>query len=480
MEATENLQLPYIMPSQAQKHVTHNEAIRALDALVQLCVADRDLASPPATPEAGRRYVVAAGASGAWAGQEQRIAAWQDGAWAFFAPLPGWLAWVEDEARLFVFDGAGWSLAALANVNPVGLAGINTTADATDRLAVKSHSTRFDHDGSHHRLKINKAAAGDTASVLFQRGYGGHAEIGLAGDDDLHLKVSADGIAWTEALRIGAADGRVKLPAAPALVHEDQVATRRHIREILNANRTYYVRSDGADTHDGLANTAGGALLTLQAAFAACLKLDFNGYSVTISVQPGTYASGLNVNAPWVGGNLTLSLASGAVIDPASGHCISISALGGIFSIGGSGKLQNANAGCQAIQVSAPGIVNFSGIAFGQMSASGIHIYAIGTGVQVTATGSYGVEGGGAAHMQAYYGAMITCNNRTVTLTGVPAFTAYGVAVGCSVVRMTGNTFSGSATGARHSASRNGVIWHGGSTWPGSAAGSETTGAQAG
>ena len=29
MEQTANLQLPYIMPSQAQKHVTHNEAVRA-------------------------------------------------------------------------------------------------------------------------------------------------------------------------------------------------------------------------------------------------------------------------------------------------------------------------------------------------------------------------------------------------------------------------------------------------------------------
>ncbi len=43
MEQSANLQLPYIMPSQAQKHVTHNEAIRTLDALVQLAVLDRDL-----------------------------------------------------------------------------------------------------------------------------------------------------------------------------------------------------------------------------------------------------------------------------------------------------------------------------------------------------------------------------------------------------------------------------------------------------
>ncbi|MBS2268064.1 DUF2793 domain-containing protein, partial [Salmonella enterica subsp. enterica serovar Typhimurium] len=56
MDQTPNLQLPYIAPSQAQKHVTHNEAIRALDALVQLCVASRTLKEPPAEPREGNRY----------------------------------------------------------------------------------------------------------------------------------------------------------------------------------------------------------------------------------------------------------------------------------------------------------------------------------------------------------------------------------------------------------------------------------------
>ena len=48
MTTSENLDLPYIMPSQAQKHVTHNEAIRALDAILQLTVLSRSVSSPPA------------------------------------------------------------------------------------------------------------------------------------------------------------------------------------------------------------------------------------------------------------------------------------------------------------------------------------------------------------------------------------------------------------------------------------------------
>ncbi|MGC4023892.1 MAG: DUF2793 domain-containing protein [Mesorhizobium sp.] len=58
MEETSNLALPYILPSQAQKHVTHNEALRRLDALVQLAVVSRATGTPPASPTEGDRYIV--------------------------------------------------------------------------------------------------------------------------------------------------------------------------------------------------------------------------------------------------------------------------------------------------------------------------------------------------------------------------------------------------------------------------------------
>ena len=59
LDTTPNLGLPYIMAAQSQKHVTHNEALRALDAIVQLSVLDRDLAAPPGSPANGDRYIAA-------------------------------------------------------------------------------------------------------------------------------------------------------------------------------------------------------------------------------------------------------------------------------------------------------------------------------------------------------------------------------------------------------------------------------------
>ena len=101
------LSLPYILPAQAQKHVTHNEAISQLDVIVQLAVTARNLATPPATPAQNDRYIVAAAATGAWAGKSGNIALYDSGAWAFYAPNAGWTAWVSAEKLLASFDGEG-------------------------------------------------------------------------------------------------------------------------------------------------------------------------------------------------------------------------------------------------------------------------------------------------------------------------------------------------------------------------------------
>lgn len=208
METTPNLDLPYIMPSQAQKHVTHNEAIRALDAIVQLAVLDRALTEPPVGPADGSRYIVADAATGIWSGKDGQIAAFQDGAWAYYPPAEGWLAWVLDENCLLAWDGATWMAAAVQSVNPAPLVGVNATADASNRLSVGSPAVLFSHDGAGHQVKINKAAAGETASVLYQTGFSGRAEMGLAGDDDFHVKVSVDGASWKEAIVVKGASGR--------------------------------------------------------------------------------------------------------------------------------------------------------------------------------------------------------------------------------------------------------------------------------
>ncbi|MBC7163576.1 MAG: DUF2793 domain-containing protein [Roseovarius sp.] len=202
------LSLPFILPAQAQKHVTHNEALGILDILVQLAVSDRALSAPPANPAEGERHIVANGAVGEWAGAERQIATWTDGNWRFIEPRPGWRAEVLSEERSVVFDGTAW-VERLPDLDNLAGVGVGTAADAVNRLAVASPATLLTHEGAGHQLKLNKAAQGDTASLLFQTNWSGRAEMGTAGADDWSIKVSADGATWTEALRVAGASGLV-------------------------------------------------------------------------------------------------------------------------------------------------------------------------------------------------------------------------------------------------------------------------------
>lgn len=214
MDRSPNLDLPFILPSQAQKHVTHNEALSLLDAVVQLSVRSRGLSAPPLSPAEGERYIAAVVASGIWAGHDGEIAAYSAGGWTLVAPQPGWLAYVEDEQCLLVHDGADWSPVIDNALNPASLVGVNTVADAGNRLAVKSDAVLMSHDdvtpgSGDMRLALNKSATANTASLTFQTGWSGRAEFGLAGDDDWHVKVSPDGTAWKEALVADLHDGRI-------------------------------------------------------------------------------------------------------------------------------------------------------------------------------------------------------------------------------------------------------------------------------
>ena len=108
MSNSPNLQLPYIDANQNQKHVTHNAALLILDALVDCNVVSTTLAAPPASPGDGQCWIVAVGGTGAWAGKDGQIAAWQDGAWSFYAPKVGFTAYADDRATLLVWNGTAW------------------------------------------------------------------------------------------------------------------------------------------------------------------------------------------------------------------------------------------------------------------------------------------------------------------------------------------------------------------------------------
>lgn len=107
MTDTPKIGLPYIDTGQAQKELTHNEALNRLDVMLQPAVVNSTTSAPPGAPTDGQAWIVATGASGAWAGKVGQIAAWFGG-WKFFVPVDGWKLWDTALGRTLTFDGTVW------------------------------------------------------------------------------------------------------------------------------------------------------------------------------------------------------------------------------------------------------------------------------------------------------------------------------------------------------------------------------------
>jgi hypothetical protein len=201
MTDTPNLALPLIAAAQAQKHVTHNEALAAIDVLLQCAVLDKDLATPPVAPAEGARYIIGPSPGGGWAGQHHRIAAWQDGAWRFYAPQTGFIAFVVDEGLLYFHADSGWTplTAAVGAFQNLALLGLGTTADTANPFSAKLNKALWtakslaEGGTGDLRYTLNKDAAANVLSLLFQTGFAARAELGLVGNDDLVLRLSPDG-----------------------------------------------------------------------------------------------------------------------------------------------------------------------------------------------------------------------------------------------------------------------------------------------
>lgn len=260
-----------------------------------------------------------------------------------------------------------------------------------------------------------------------------------------------------------------------------QFAREDHIhpgREVLTASRTYYVRKDGSDSNDGLADSVSGAFLTIQKALDTAYALDFSIYNITIQVRAGTYAERLTLKEYVGAGFLSITgdpaAPSNVVISATSGACFSgaghrLTALNGF-------KLQTTTSG-EGIKLSAGARLTYQNIDFGTIVNSQVYIEG---GATAQLIGPCTISGGATSHVFASAGAYLNISGRTITLTGTPAFSgAFAIVDSPAFILAAGNTFSGAATGKRFDATLNGVIntsGGGANYFPGNAAGTNPTG----
>lgn len=293
-----------------------------------------------------------------------------------------------------------------------------------------------------------------TRSVLESSNSG--AAISLSGNAKVFVTAAAGDIVQLDDLTAAnitdaSAAGKALLTAA------DEAAQRvaLSVREQLTADRTYYVRTDGSDSNNGLSDTPGGAFLTIQKAMQVAASVDLAGFTLKVKVGPGTYAE--NVVLPIVVGGLAtlegdISDWDAVVISPASGDAVLIQGAGNFWTVLGI-KVESATG--SGITINKLAALDYGQVDFGACALR--HISCNNSG-QFFAVGDSEISGSAQNHIYCN-GASGVCAGRTVTIgAGINFTNAFATSTVNSSVRLNSNTFSGSATGVRYRVTVGGVM----------------------
>lgn len=111
---TDRLSLPLLAVAQAQKEMTHNEALAQLDALVHPVVVAVAPPTVPVAPVAGQSWIVGSAAPGVWAGHDGDVAVWTAGGWRFLAYFEGMTVWSLIDSMYFRRTSSAWVAGVLA------------------------------------------------------------------------------------------------------------------------------------------------------------------------------------------------------------------------------------------------------------------------------------------------------------------------------------------------------------------------------
>ncbi|MCG6885491.1 MAG: DUF2793 domain-containing protein [Silicimonas sp.] len=175
MPDTAKLGLPLVAPAQAQKHVTVNEGLTRLDALVQMSLVTIGETVPPSSPAEGEAHGVGTPATGLWSGQDGNLAIFANGGWVFLAPQAGWQGW--SGGTRVQFDGVEWIEGAGAlSANGAGFVHRTLEVDHAVQAGATSTVTAA--------IPANTVVYGVTGRVLSDVGGATSLEVGVSGSNN--------------------------------------------------------------------------------------------------------------------------------------------------------------------------------------------------------------------------------------------------------------------------------------------------------
>jgi hypothetical protein len=346
---TPNFKLDYLEANQAQKHVTVNEALSTLDAMVQLTPVSASLATQPASPAEGAVYILPPGKTGAiWGAMtDHALAHFCDGVWREIMPRAGWRAYVLDQRIVFYFRDGLWQ------ADPI-----------------------------------------------------------TAG------------------------------------------------RERLDAPRTFYVRLDGQDQNNGLADTPGSAFRTIARAIDVASAFDLNGHAITIQLAAGTWTETIAFRSLVGEGEIIIlgneANPSSVYFNVTGAPAFRAQGVRGRFHVRGI-KI-DAGAGVSALFAQGSGAyLGFRSVNFGMAGAS--HLFAE-SGAMIEATGPYTISGNAERHAYALARSEINLRGNAVTILNAPVFSiAFVTAARVSNINVNAMTFTGTANGTRYNSVACSVIF---------------------
>ena len=258
-------------------------------------------------------------------------------------------------------------------------------------------------------------------------------------------------------------------------------------RELISADRTYYVNPTGSNSNDGL--TTATPFQTVQYALNyAATNIDPGIFLLTVQMTDGTYAENIIVPRCLTSGTASLVL-NGNQTNP-SLTVISASNTSNAVSVihyNGSAILSNfkIDGGFNSIYVNNGSVVSINNLIFGKCAPTAWHMN-IFNGSEITVDGPYAVSGSTfttAGHVISYVNSRFICGIKRVSITGSWTVTSqFAWADTLGSMYAIGNTYVSTSiiTGARYSATANGTIvtLGGANYFPGNSAGGTATGGQ--
>jgi len=250
----------------------------------------------------------------------------------------------------------GWTTVVSGPNDEFALLGVGTAPDPNNPLSVYGASALF--NGTNFNFTINKAASGDTASVIFEDGFSGRAQMGLNGSDNFSFKVSANGSAWTTAIALDATTGVATLAnqrtAVSDAAYSALVTDRLIAYTALTAARVVSLPAASAYPPGQaltIADESGAcsAAKTISVARAGSDTIDGVTYAATLASPYASIALESNGSNEWtvIGRTLNVQLfSSSGTYYPQPGMTVcDVYALGGAGG-GGSGCIETASVAC--------------------------------------------------------------------------------------------------------------------------------------